>query len=137
MSTTKPQFAPAPLDVLIIGAGLSGIGAARALNDQCPDKRYLILERRDAIGGTWDLFRYPGIRSDSDMYTFSFSYKPWKHDEAIGEGADIKRYIEEIAEDSGITHNIRFGRKVTPTDVLRSSNRNALENPRTANLLAQ
>ncbi len=112
MSTVQQQFAPAPLDVLIIGAGLSGIGAAHALTDQCPDKRYLILERRAAIGGTWDLFRYPGIRSDSDMYTLSFSHKPWTHRKAIADGADIKRYIEDIAEESGITHNIRFQRKV-------------------------
>jgi len=113
MSTVQQQFAPAPLDVLIIGAGLSGIGAARALNDQCPDKRYLILERREAIGGTWDLFRYPGIRSDSDMYTLSYSYKPWTHRKAIADGADIKRYIEDLAEESGITPNIRYQRKVT------------------------
>ncbi len=113
MSRQQEQFQPMPLDVLIVGAGLSGIGAARALTDQCPDKRYLILERRNAIGGTWDLFRYPGIRSDSDMYTLSYSYKPWTQRKAIADGPDIKRYIEDIADESGITHNIRFQRKVT------------------------
>lgn len=112
MSAFQHPFQPLPLDVLIIGAGLSGIGAARALTDQCPDKRYLILERRAAIGGTWDLFRYPGIRSDSDMYTLSYSYKPWTHRKAIADGPDIKRYIEDIAEESGINNHIRFQRKV-------------------------
>ena len=108
----QPLFAPAPLDVIIVGAGLSGIGAARALTDSCPDKRYLILERRQAMGGTWDLFRYPGIRSDSDMYTLGYSYKPWTGRKAIAEGADIKRYIEEIADESGAVHNIRYGHQV-------------------------
>ncbi|WP_328190133.1 flavin-containing monooxygenase [Marinobacter sp. OP 3.4] len=112
MNRTQEQFQPSPLDVLIIGAGLSGIGAAHALTDQCPDKRYLILERRQAIGGTWDLFRYPGIRSDSDMYTLSYSYKPWTGRKAIADGPDIKRYIEELAEESGAIHNIRFQRRV-------------------------
>jgi len=112
MTQEQYAFEPVPLDVLIIGAGLSGIGAAHALSDKCPDKRYLILERRQAIGGTWDLFRYPGIRSDSDMYTLSYSYKPWSNRKAIADGPDIKRYIEEIAEDSGAIHNIRFQRRV-------------------------
>lgn len=110
--TQQQAFEPVPLDVLIIGAGLSGIGAAHALSEKCPDKRYLILERRQSIGGTWDLFRYPGIRSDSDMYTLSYSYKPWSNRKAIADGPDIKRYIEEIAEDSGAIHNIRFQRRV-------------------------
>ena len=112
MSRTQQQFQPSPLDIVIIGAGLSGIGAAHALTEQCPDKRYLILERRNAIGGTWDLFRYPGIRSDSDMYTLSYSHKPWTGRKAIADGADIKRYIEEMAEEAGAVHNIRFQRRV-------------------------
>ncbi|WP_425055506.1 flavin-containing monooxygenase [Pseudomonas abyssi] len=112
MTQEQQAFEPVPLDVLIIGAGLSGIGAAHALSTECPDKRYLILERRQAIGGTWDLFRYPGIRSDSDMYTLSYSYKPWTNRKSIADGPDIKRYIEEIAEDSGAIHNIRFQRRV-------------------------
>lgn len=110
--TQQIQFQPQPLDVLIIGAGLSGIGAARALTDRCPDKRYLILESRQAIGGTWDLFRYPGIRSDSDMYTLAYSFKPWHHRKAIADGPDIRRYIEDAADEAGIRPRIRFGHRV-------------------------
>ncbi len=74
------------VDVIIIGAGLSGIGAARHLREKCPEKTFLILEGRAAIGGTWDLFRYPGVRSDSDMYTLGYTFKPWKDQKAIADG---------------------------------------------------
>jgi cation diffusion facilitator CzcD-associated flavoprotein CzcO len=100
------------LDVLIVGAGLSGIGAARQLQRRCPGKRYAILEARDAIGGTWDLFRYPGIRSDSDMYTLGYRFKPWRGIKAIADGPSIRAYIHETAEEAGITRHIRFGHRV-------------------------
>jgi len=99
------------LDVLIIGAGLSGIGAACQLQQRCPGKRYAILEARDAIGGTWDLFRYPGIRSDSDMYTLGYAFKPWNNPKAIADGPSIRRYIRETAHEAGIAPHIRFGHK--------------------------
>ncbi len=81
------------VDVVIVGAGLSGIGAAYHLQDQCPDKSYLILEGRDAIGGTWDLFRYPGIRSDSDMHTLGYNFKPWRASKSIAAGPSILEYV--------------------------------------------
>ncbi|SPR96108.1 flavin-containing monooxygenase [Cupriavidus taiwanensis] len=102
----------AVLDVLIVGAGLSGIGAARQLQRRCPGKRYAILEARDAIGGTWDLFRYPGIRSDSDMYTLGYRFKPWRGAKAIADGPSIRAYIRETAAEAGITSQIRFGHRV-------------------------
>ncbi|WP_088623884.1 NAD(P)/FAD-dependent oxidoreductase [Oceanicola sp. 22II-s10i] len=100
------------LDVLIIGAGLSGIGVARYLKHRCPDKSFAILERRKAIGGTWDLFRYPGIRSDSDMHTMGYAFKPWKHAKAISDGHLIREYVEETAEENGLTPLIRFEHRV-------------------------
>jgi cation diffusion facilitator CzcD-associated flavoprotein CzcO len=100
------------VDVLIIGAGISGIGAAAHLTRKQPDKSYLILEARDAIGGTWDLFRYPGIRSDSDLQTFCYAFKPWLEERAIAEGPAILRYIRETATEYGIEEHIRFGHKV-------------------------
>ncbi|NOV27270.1 NAD(P)/FAD-dependent oxidoreductase [Cupriavidus necator] len=102
----------AVLDVLIVGAGLSGIGAARQLQRRCPGKRYAILEAREAIGGTWDLFRYPGIRSDSDMYTLGYRFKPWRGAKAIADGPSIRAYIRETAAEAGITRHIRFGHRV-------------------------
>ena len=100
-------------DVLIIGAGLSGIDAAYHLQKLCPRKNYVILEQRERIGGTWDLFRYPGVRSDSDMLTMGYSFRPWTNPKAISPGEDIREYIAATARGSGIDRHIRFGRKVT------------------------
>ena len=99
-------------DVIIIGAGLSGIGAAVHMQKQCPDKRVCLLEARDDLGGTWDLFRYPGIRSDSDMFTLGYSFKPWTAPKAIADGDAIKAYIAEAADEYGILPLIRFQHKV-------------------------
>ena len=100
------------LDVLIVGAGLSGIGAAWHLQDKCPGKSYAIVEARETSGGTWDLFRYPGIRSDSDMYTLGYSFRPWKDAKAIADGPAILSYIREVATDHGIDARIRYGHRV-------------------------
>ncbi|AKV04475.1 monooxygenase, flavin-binding family [Labilithrix luteola] len=108
MSTSTPEH----LDVLIIGAGLSGIGAAYHLKTFCPTRTYAILESREAIGGTWDLFRYPGIRSDSDMFTLGYRFRPWRDGRAIADGPSIKAYIEETAAEHGITDKIRFRHRV-------------------------
>ena len=99
-------------DVVIVGAGLSGIGAARHLQMHCPGKTFAILEGRAAMGGTWDLFRYPGIRSDSDMYTLGYSFKPWKEAKAIADGPSILNYVRETASDFGIDQHIRYEHKV-------------------------
>ena len=99
-------------DVLIIGAGLSGIGSACHLKKQCADKSFVILEGREAIGGTWDLFRYPGIRSDSDMFTLGYEFKPWINKKGIADGGDICNYIREAAEENNVVPHIRFGHKV-------------------------
>lgn len=99
-------------DVLIVGAGLSGIGAAYHLQRDCPGKTYAILEARGAIGGTWDLFRYPGIRSDSDMYTLGYGFKPWRQAKAIADGPSILDYVRETAAEHDIERHIRFGHKV-------------------------
>ena len=100
------------LDVLVVGAGLSGIGAGHHLQAECPGKSYAILEARDAIGGTWDLFRYPGIRSDSDMYTLGYRFRPWENAKAIADGPSILEYVRDTARESGIDRRIRFGHRV-------------------------
>jgi cation diffusion facilitator CzcD-associated flavoprotein CzcO len=100
------------LDVLIVGAGLSGIGAACHLQERCPGKRFAILEAREAIGGTWDLFRYPGIRSDSDMFTLGYRFRPWTSAQAIADGESIRDYIRETAREHGIEDRIRFRHRV-------------------------
>lgn len=100
------------IDVLIVGAGLSGIGMACHLTRESPGQSYAIVEARQALGGTWDLFKYPGIRSDSDMYTFGYDFKPWESDLAITDGASIKQYVTETAEQYDVLRHITFGRKV-------------------------
>jgi cation diffusion facilitator CzcD-associated flavoprotein CzcO len=109
---TVIETTPLHVDVLIVGAGLSGIGAACHLTDKCPGRSYAILEAREAMGGTWDLFRYPGIRSDSDMFTLGFSFKPWVEGKAIADGPDILRYIHDTAREHGVEDHIRYGHKV-------------------------
>jgi monooxygenase len=112
----RPETQREILDVLIVGAGLSGIGAAHRLQHRCPGKHYGIVEARESIGGTWDLFRYPGIRSDSDMYTLGYDFKPWTEAKAIADGPSILRYIRETADEGDITRHIRFGHAVQSAD---------------------
>ena len=100
-------------DVVIVGAGLSGIGAAVHLHNDCPNRSFTILEGRDTSGGTWDLFRYPGIRSDSDMYTFGYKFKPWTEAKAIADGPSILKYIRETAAEHNLDRHIRFGHMVS------------------------
>ncbi len=104
---------PTPhLDVLVVGAGISGIAAGYHLQSRCPGKTYAIVEARERLGGTWDLFRYPGIRSDSDMYTLGYSFRPWTHPKAIADGPAILDYLRDTAEAYGIDRKIRYGLKV-------------------------
>ncbi|MGD2131503.1 MAG: NAD(P)/FAD-dependent oxidoreductase [Maricaulaceae bacterium] len=98
-------------DVLIIGGGLSGVGAGVHLQKRCPDRSYAILEAREQVGGTWDLFRYPGIRSDSDMYTFGYAFEPWTDGKAFADGDAIRNYVRDTAERYGVDEHIRFGHR--------------------------
>jgi cation diffusion facilitator CzcD-associated flavoprotein CzcO len=107
---------PEYFDVLIVGAGISGIGSAWHVQDRCPGKSYVVLEARESLGGTWDLFRYPGIRSDSDMYTLGFGFKPWRDGKSIADGPSILEYLRETASESGIDSHIRFRHVVKSAD---------------------
>ncbi|HZQ30553.1 MAG TPA: NAD(P)/FAD-dependent oxidoreductase [Mycobacterium sp.] len=104
------------VDVLIVGAGISGIGAAYHIHKQNPHLRYAVLERREQLGGTWDLFRYPGVRSDSDIFTLSFPWEPWPYDDAIADGEHIWNYLTETADKHGIAEHIRFNTYVRSVD---------------------
>ena len=113
--TTSTQT-PEHVDVLIVGAGLSGIGAGCHLRMSCPGKSFAILEARDAIGGTWDLFRYPGIRSDSDMFTLGYPFRPWPEAEAIADGPSIRSYVRDTAREYGLEDTIRFHQRVVAAE---------------------
>ena len=106
------------VDVLIVGAGISGIGCAYYLQKHHPQRSYAILEARGDLGGTWDLFRFPGIRSDSDLHTFGFEFKPWESEYAIASGAEILDYIREAARENGIEQRIRLGQRVVSVVVV-------------------
>jgi len=107
MAVSKTE--PEQFDVLIVGAGISGIDAAYRLKQRCPGMSFAILEARNRVGGTWDLFRYPGVRSDSDMFTLGFPFRPWRSDLAIVGGDAIRSYIEDTAREFGLFERIRFG----------------------------
>ena len=111
MKNTATDF-----DVMIVGAGISGIGMAAHMKEKSPDHSMVIVERRENLGGTWDLFRYPGIRSDSDMHTLGFDFEPWKHEKSIADGPSILEYLDRIVDERDIRKHIRFGHKVLAAD---------------------
>jgi monooxygenase len=122
---------PEHLDVLIVGAGLSGIGAAHHLEERLPGKSYAILEAREAIGGTWDLFRYPGIRSDSDMHTLGYRFRPWTEERTIADGPSILDYVRRTARERGIDRRIRFHHRVVAAEWSSEESRWTVEAERT------
>ncbi|GAB3390215.1 flavin-containing monooxygenase [Amycolatopsis echigonensis] len=112
----KERSATERADIVVIGAGVSGIGASRQLAAEFPDKKILVLESRAAIGGTWDLFRYPGVRSDSDLHTYAYDFKPWRHRSAIAEAPLIREYLDETVAEFGLDKILRLGHRVTAAD---------------------
>jgi cation diffusion facilitator CzcD-associated flavoprotein CzcO len=127
----SPTAEPEHLDVLVVGAGLSGVGAGCHLRARLPGKSFAILEARDAIGGTWDLFRYPGIRSDSDMFTLGYDFRPWREAKAIADGPSILDYIRTTARDHGVAERVRFHRRVVRAEWSSADARWAVEVART------
>jgi cation diffusion facilitator CzcD-associated flavoprotein CzcO len=125
------------VDVLIVGAGLSGVCAAYYAQTHCPDKRYAVLEARSAIGGTWDLFRYPGVRSDSDMHTLGYSFRPWRDPKAIADGPAILRYVRETSAEFGIDQKIRFNQRLRSASWSSSAQRWTVEIERGSSQEAQ
>ncbi len=127
------QDAPPHVDVVVVGAGLSGVGAAYRLQTERPGTTYAVLESREDLGGTWDLFRYPGVRSDSDMYTLGYSFKPWRDGKSLADGPSILAYIRETAQEHGIDRHIQFSSKVVGADFDTARSRWTLtvEDPRT------
>jgi monooxygenase len=121
------EGSPEHLDVLIVGAGISGISAAWHLQERCPGKSYAIFEARADLGGTWDLFRYPGIRSDSDMYTLGYRFKPWTGAKSIADGASILEYVREAASEHGIDEKIRFHHRIVAAEWSSEDSRWAVE----------
>ncbi|MGI9361090.1 MAG: flavin-containing monooxygenase, partial [Parasphingorhabdus sp.] len=111
-SSNAPESAIDSVDVLIVGAGISGIGMAVHLREKCPGKSFTMLDRRDEIGGTWNLFQYPGIRSDSDMHTLGFKFEPWTEQKAIADGPSIMKYLHRIKNKNDLDKHIRLGHKV-------------------------
>ena len=118
---------PEYLDVVIVGAGLSGVGAACHLAEKCSEQKYAILESRQAIGGTWDLFRYPGVRSDSDMHTLGYSFKPWEGAKAIADGESILEYVRNTADQYDVHRQVRFGQTLVAADWCSQTSRWTLQ----------
>ena len=119
------------VDVLIVGAGISGIGSAWHLQEQCPDKSYLILEAKETFGGTWETHKYPGVRSDSDLYTFGYRFKPWVG-APVASGAEILKYLGEVSDENGIGPHIRYGHRITACRWSSETNRWTVEAVRNA-----
>ncbi len=116
-SKPKPITHRTNVDVVIVGAGISGIGSAYHLQQQCPDKSYVILEAKNTFGGTWDTHKYPGVRSDSDLYTFGYRFKPWVG-APVASGEEILKYMGEVIEENGIAPHIRYGHRITRCDMV-------------------